>query len=203
MPFEKKKNPVKQKASRAGHLARWSPPSDVVEPLGGADEPMPDATGGVMHVESEVGTGDNAAAIRGELASVEFELDGRRMQNAVAAEACQLIRDRCTSAGADAAPRTAELSHGPSAVEATATSTTDAAVGDSGNDRHREDGQVSCEPCGMPMATESNATVGTGVSTAATRGALACIEPRPCAAGAACRGCSAAVLLQGLVRCMR
>ena len=95
----------------------------------------------------------------------------------MAAEACLLIRDRCTFAGSDAAPRTAELSHGPSSVEATATSTTDAAVGDSGNDRHREDGQVfPSEPCGMPMATESNATVGTGVSAAATRGALACIE---------------------------
>ena len=83
MQYAKKKNPVKQKASRAANVARWSPPSKVVEPLGGADEPMPDATGGAIHVESEVGTGDNVAANRGELASVEFELGGLRMQNAV------------------------------------------------------------------------------------------------------------------------
>ena len=81
MQYAKKKNRNLQKSSRAANAVRWSPPSEVVEPLGGADEPMPDATGGVMHVESEVGTGDNAAAHRGELALVEFELGGAcRMQ---------------------------------------------------------------------------------------------------------------------------
>ena len=76
MQYAKKKNPKLQKSGRAGMAVRWSPPSEVVDPLGVADEPMPDATGGAMHVESVGGTGDNAVANRGELASVELNSAG-------------------------------------------------------------------------------------------------------------------------------